>query len=224
MQASSGAQASYVPQWSTDPSLQQPAGASSAAGQQGASSGSAQPMAASAYSPSAASSATGQQDASSGSAQPLAAAIPAASATSLMPWTTAAAGQLPLSASMQDGTSANAVADGMQRAVQSAQNTQAAQSVDSAMSMAAPQQQQAAAPALTSAATMAAPVQQQAAGATTGTAVTLSSNAGPAQPTQQQSHTSTPGELPMPKLCISTAWCACMCSFAAALLTYHPHS
>lgn len=207
MQASSGAQASSVPQWSTDPSLQQPAGASSAAGQQGASSGSAQPMAASAYNPSAASSALGQQDAGSGSAQP-----------------TAAARQLPLSASMQDGTSANAVADGMQRAVQNAQNIKTAQSVDSATSMAAPQQQQAAAPSLTSAATMAAPVQQQAAGATTGRTVTLSSNAGPVRPPQQQSHTSPPSALPVPKLCISTACCACMCSFAAAQSTYHPHS
>lgn len=256
MQATSGAQASSVPQWSTDPSLQ-PASASSAADQQGASSGSAQPMAASAYNPSDASSAAGQQgassgsaqptaalpytspaassaaaqqDASSGSAQPMAAAVPAASVMSPMPWTSAAAGQLPLSASMQDGTSANAVADGMQRAVQNAQNIQNAQSADSATSMAAPQQQLAAgaaAPAVTSATTMAAPVQQQAAGAPTGPAVALgSSNAAPVQPAQQQSHTSTPSELPMPKLCISTAWraCACMCSFAAAQFPDHPQS
>ncbi len=174
MQASSGA--SSVPQWSTDPSLQQPAGASSALGQQGSYSSSAQPMAASAYAQSNAGSAAGEQGASSDSVQPMAAAVPASAATSAIPWTTSASGQVPLSASMQDSTSGNAVADEMQHAVQNTRNTQAAQPADSASSMAAP-------------------MQQQAAGVPSGPAVTLgSSNAAPVQPAQQQS-SSTPSEL-----------------------------
>ena len=136
-----GVAQALTPQWTIDPSLQQPSGASSAAGQQSASSGSsAQPMSASVTTPSAAAQAADStQGAAWASTQPMAASQASAAPAHVagtnpsgvlqMP---TASNQVPLPSSMQTGTAANAVADGMQRAVANTQNMRNARAARSA--------------------------------------------------------------------------------------------
>ena len=144
--AAAGTQAgvaqALTPQWTIDPSLQQPdSPASSAAGQQSASSGSsAQPMAASVTTPYVASPAADSvQGASVGSAEPMAASEASAAPAHIagtnpggILQAPGAVNQVPLPSSMQTGTAANAVADGMQRAVDNVQNTRDARAARSA--------------------------------------------------------------------------------------------
>ena len=224
--AAAGTQAgvaqALTPQWTIDPSLQQPASsASSAAGQQSASSGpSAQPMAASVTTPDvAAPAADGTQGVTSVSAEPMAASEASAAPAHVagtnpggILQAPGAVNQVPLPSSMQTGTAANAVADGMQRAVdnlQNMRNAHAARSVNpqalSATAMASSEQTATPAAAPTSAVTdalaMAAttPQQQQAQQQQSQPTMASTSLAAPqqqaAQPNQHQaSSTSKQGD------------------------------
>ncbi len=213
--AAAGTQAgvaqALTPQWTIDPSLQQPSAASSAASQQSASSGSsAQPMSASVATPSVlAPAADSVQGANVISAQPMAASEASAAPAHIagtnpsgalqMP---GAANQVPLPSSMQTGTAANAVADGMQRAVANAQNmrnARAARSANpqaiSATAMAASEQTAAAAPAapaVSDALAMGAtvPQQQQAQPAIASSASMAAPQQQLAQPNQHQASSS----------------------------------
>lgn len=214
-----GAQES-APQWSTDPSVAQsgPA-AGTAVGQQGATSAVAQPVAPSAFAPAAATSAADGQAgaATSAAAQPMAASalVPAAvssaapvhaagintAANPLTARTSASStnGQVPLSATMISGTSADSVAEGMQRAMANTQRLVNGQTIQAASGMAS-SQQQAAAPAMAFGSSMAGSQQQaQAADPTMpqATAPAVTSTSGMAA---TQAQPATPGRYHTPML------------------------
>lgn len=243
--ARAGVAQALTPQWTIDPSLQQPS-AGSAGGQQSASSGSsAQPMGASVITPYVAAPAAGSmQGVNVASAQSMAASEASAAPAHVAGTNPSGAlqapatvNQVPLPSSMQTGTAANAVADGMQRAVENAQGMRYARAARSATpqaisatAMAASEQSAApgpSAPAVADALAMAAAApqqqgaQQQQAQPTIASASIAAPQQQAAQPNQHQASSSAKqGKRAIPVACM----CHLLHASAASETTTHAPS